>query len=208
MTYENQEQSGAPHGERTLSLRAARFTAALPLFVALGCDSQVGPEYTGESLFALRGTVVLQEPRSEAIVPALAFVNGYERVLVDGYVQGSFPAEFRFDVTEPPPESVLFPFGSTQAGGTVKGGSGQIVVVPADHPRRMPGLQTSSSSECDDDGLCTKIEHKCTEDGACLTRTLSCRNEPCELVDMSGDPSLLEEPGLWSSPEIPDRLLM
>ena len=77
----------------------------VPVLVgALACESQVGEDYEGEVQLSIEGTVHTDDSGLE---PRLAFRAGDGLALVEGEVTGSFPSQFRFDVTKPPPEDTL-----------------------------------------------------------------------------------------------------
>jgi hypothetical protein len=174
---------------------------ALALGGVLGCDAQVGQGYSGEPLLSLRGTVVLAEPRAFDLVPAVAFAQIPNYTLLDTEVQGQFPAEFRLDLLEPPPQSALIPYPSDEPGTMGSIGIGSIVVVPRQHPRLIPMLSTTGSiDECDEEAAsCTWHTESCTEDGRCFQRTRECVKEKCGLAATSGDAAIAELGGQWSS---------
>lgn len=160
---------------------------ALPLCASLGCEAQVSGGYTGEPLLSMQGTVVLTEPRSGDLVPALAFRS----TLIDPEVRGTFPAEVRLDVMEVPPESALFDFADPNQQGKV--GLGRLVVVPRNHPRAVSVLP-KGTAECNDDGsACISREETCDDQGRCRQRTLECTYEDCPIASQTGDPTILKE---------------
>jgi len=170
----------------------------LALASAMGCEAQVNDEYKGEPLFSLQGNVVVSEEQADSkLIPHLAFrVAGEEAnsvVLVDGELTGEFPAKFRFDVTEPPPDSVLSgPF--PEMGLSGKGAVGFLVLRPAnDKSPILSHIDSETTYECTDDGSsCTAFEVGCLDDGRCRERTLECTERPCDLVDQWGDSNLRE----------------
>jgi len=107
----------------------------LALFATSACDEQATPDYAGESLLALKGSVTLTEASSaRPLVPALAFYNDNGRLdLVDVAVHGEFPSRFTLSVTAPPPASVMM------AGppGEPEFAIGNVTAVPADHPASL-----------------------------------------------------------------------
>jgi hypothetical protein len=176
--------------------------ATLPLLCAAGCDAQVGDEYRGEPLLSMQGTVVLSDPKeARNVVPAIAFSAGWDTVLVEPELQGQFPAQFRLDVTEPPPPETLTPFEPGNGNGSIA--LGRIVVVPSGHPERIPALleNVTNHLETDDGSEYTSILEKCTATGVCLTRTLACKREPCELLEATPplEDDILTRNGGWAS---------
>jgi hypothetical protein len=159
-----------------------------PLLCVAACDAQVGDEYRGEPLLSMQGTVVLSEPNDPRnVVPAIAFAAEFQTVLIEPEVRGQFPAQFRLDITEPPPAEALFELPDSDGG---KLALGRIVVLPRQHgqriPERIPALVTKEDSVHDhtnDWTEYTRVLEKCTAAGACLKRTLACKLEPCELVE-------------------------
>ncbi|HEY3494212.1 MAG TPA: hypothetical protein VGK73_05985 [Polyangiaceae bacterium] len=115
-------------------------------------------------------------------MPAIVFYSwDQEYKIIDGEVQGEFPARFRMDVTEPPPPEALGPIDGQEGRATI----GSIVVAPRSHPKTAPYLSGQGHSDFEDedpdDGYLF-FENLCTADGACLERTLFCHEEPCETV--------------------------
>jgi hypothetical protein len=158
---------------------------------ALGCDSQVGPEFEGESLLSLGGELVLNE-ESRDLVPALAFwlPKTQELAVADVEVSGSFPANFRLDVLTPPPDGALVDFhGQTFA-------PAAIVVVPKDHPATYPVSALPRQSydwSCLED-VCEVERYACLGE-SCFEQELECKPfDPCEVIEETGDPSLATDP--------------
>lgn len=155
-----------------------------------GCEAQVGPEYEGEPLMSVKGTVVLAGETAGDLLPVIAFNTATGYATVNAEVSGEFPAEFRLDVVEPPPPDALY---------DVPDGPGQIAlgilaIASRDHSERIPRFSSSQEEVCDEDGLtCTREVQKCLEAGGCITRTLSCTTELCPVVYESGDARLAED---------------
>jgi len=169
----------------------------LALSSALGCESQVNDDYTGEPLLSLQGNVVLREKQAEVDqVPYLAFFGSDEAgdflYLVDGELSGGYPGLFRFEVTQPPADEVLYQLPSEE-GFTSRGTSGLLVMLPPNSAGRLPMISEvwSYPVECTDDGTaCTSIERICNDNGSCRERYQVCSIDPCELVEQLGDPVL------------------
>jgi len=188
-----------------LSTRASGISSLLALASALGCESQVNDDYTGEPLFSLQGNVVATaDYEDQNLVPRLGFHVADEEansvVLVDGKVQGEFPARFRFDVTRPPPHEALVPPWS-DFGLESKFSFGYLLLQPANSDKHIPNVLRSESSElgCTSEGVCTRIETECDEAGRCRERTLVCTQHPCDFVEYWGDATLGEKVGLPQS---------
>ena len=82
----------------------------LPVLLAVsGCGSQASPEYRGDALLTLTGSVHLQEGSSnDRLLPTLAFEGPYGRWrVVETDVEGEFPASFTLRVFEPPPDEMM-----------------------------------------------------------------------------------------------------
>jgi hypothetical protein len=170
---------------------------ASSFLVSGGCQPQAGEGYTGEPLFSIQGKVVLNEPSASELVPALRFSGSDEHTIVDAEIRGDFPARFRLDVMEAPPESVLFAAPAEDeenyVGPRWKGllGLAAIVLVPREHPRTIPVLQNEFDSPAcfDDQPVCIENVESCTADGRCRQRTLECFQEQCPLIDSRSAPA-------------------
>lgn len=106
-------------------------TAAL---AAAGCDQPAGPDYEGEVLASLRGTVV-DDRSTDTSAAKVVLVWGVDEAPIDRHVAtevpvaGAFPAEFRLDVFEPPPDDALMtPEGVDEP----RIGVAYVLVVPED----------------------------------------------------------------------------
>jgi hypothetical protein len=92
--------------------------AALPLFVLSACDAQVDPDYPGEPIASLVGTVTNEMQSRSATDPVvvLLWMNENTPGGPDTFygetaaVSGQFPADFTLDVFTPPPDFVLNDF--------------------------------------------------------------------------------------------------
>lgn len=160
---------------------------SLLLASSLGCDSQTGESYTGEVLLELEGRILLEDD-AEA-VPTLAFITDGGIALVKGDVEGDVPSDFRFTVTEPPPPEAL-------SQGVALG---WLLFAPADAPLRY--VRGEFESDYGEQALDREVgdrfsvsERECWPDGACVERQLACVVEACQLVEGSGDRSLLDTP--------------
>jgi len=161
----------------------------------LSCDAQVDDEYMGEPLLSLQGNVVVRKGHLDAdVVPYLGLFDSDERgvflALVGGELTGEFPAKFRFDVTQPPPDEVLHPMPpNDRING--RGTSGLLLMLPPDSDERyrlIPEVETYPG-ECTDDGTaCTSTDRICDDTGQCRDRYQSCAIDQCELVEHLGDP--------------------
>jgi hypothetical protein len=114
---------------------AVSWVAGLSLAFS-ACDLQASPEFRGQSLLTVRGSVTIAEDHTRGeLVPALAFVNretGEVHVL-DVAVQGEFPSDFRIDVFTPPSPETLTQqtdFGDDEP----RIALGYITAVTEDHP--------------------------------------------------------------------------
>lgn len=90
----------------------APFALLLSAFPA-GCDSQAPPDYRGEPLGTIRGTIIdasSNPPEAPQVVLLWHHEDEEDRdapVGVETQVSGDFPASFRLDLFEPPPEDTL-----------------------------------------------------------------------------------------------------
>ena len=112
-----------------------------------------------------------------------------------GELSGDFPAKFRFDISEPPPEAAIRTIDAPEF--NFHGGIalGVLALAPSDYPLRAPyALQTEVTDyECNEDGsVCTEVRRECTDDGRCRDQTFQCTTRPCELVESWGDAELSE----------------
>lgn len=172
----------------------ARGWAWLSLLVG-GCDAQAANGYRGESLLTLVGTVEIPEPRAAGpLVPALMFPDqGSMFQLVDVSVKGEFPSDFRIDVYEPPPDSVLrpAPFLDEPAAAI-----GHITAVPQGHPGiiRFATQTVASASACADEGRCVSRAMWCADAGECYRETRTCPEPDSPdadcTIEAEGDPQL------------------
>ncbi|MBP9113543.1 MAG: hypothetical protein KBF88_12095 [Polyangiaceae bacterium] len=89
------------------------FPAALALLVStqMGCSSQATPDYEGESLLDVQGSVSGAVASGGSVDAALAWAVGlgpeYVGLVSRVGVQGSFPQKFSLAVMAPPPSSSL-----------------------------------------------------------------------------------------------------
>lgn len=167
----------------------------LTLASAMGCESQVNDDYTGEPMLSLQGNVVVSEEQADSdLVPQLAFLDYGEDAnavrFIKGEITGEFPAKFRFDVTQPPPDSTLSgPWAELGLKG--KGSIGYIVMRSANDARPILAYidsETTYDPSCVDDGAaCTGFEVACAADGRCRERTIECSDHPCERVNQWGN---------------------
>lgn len=169
----------------------------LTFAATLGCEAQVNDEYAGEPLLSLRGNVVVSTDQVDNdAVPHIAFVDFHAKsiVLLDGEVSGEFPAKFRFDVTQPPPEETLaeYPELGFNSGVAI----GRLVLSPANGDERMASdlvTEIYQDGDCTEaDSQCIRVERTCSESdpGRCRERTLECKQRACEPVEEWGDSAL------------------
>jgi hypothetical protein len=167
-------------------------------WMSLGCDAQVGDEYTGDVMFELRGHVVAPPNESSDLVPALAFYtqgtaggedtfgHASKVVIMDGKLEGVFPSDFRLKVAGPPP---MPPKNLGVA-------MGYVVLVPRDHVPsfEMPYSTSAALSypDIEDDNLVIEHREYCSITGECFERDYTCVKHPCELIAEAGDPEHAE----------------
>lgn len=105
-------------------------------FAYIGCSAQAEPDYLGEPLATLHGTVVTSDAGPEGDIDAALLwlpeaEEGRSLRLASTRVQGSFPASFTLEVLTPPPSSTNPESGGTRYGiiAAIKHQSGQSVPV-------------------------------------------------------------------------------
>lgn len=184
--------------KRQFSLGLMAGFGVLAVASAMGCEAQVNDDYTGEPLLSLQGDVVVRDGADENAVPGIAFTKADDRdntmVIVDGELHGEFPAKFRFDVTQPPPEEALHePFAGY--GLETKYSLGVLVLAPSNRDRPITeSLHTPAwESQCTEDGSqCTHFKEECADENGerCRERVLTCTQRPCELVEQWGDTAM------------------
>jgi hypothetical protein len=194
-------------------LATTRRTYLHPLwltFVLAGCSSQASPEYVGNALITLHGSVKVEDPpEGGQLKPALAFFNGETGTvhIVNVAVDGEFPSDFTLRVTQPPPDAAFF---TGPAG--IRSALGYVTAVTADRPDSFRyATQSTSSATCystSDDGvaeICETQRWWCSgqgegqqcygEEQRCVSTDDDVPDEPCEIVETVGDPALKET---WS----------
>jgi len=187
-----------------------RFCALLPCLLLLSaltpsCDSQVAPEFRGEALLTLRGSVEIDDPPEDAeLVPAVAFFNGETGMvhIVDVEVEGEFPSDFVLRVMQPPPAEALF-----EGPDGIESALGYITAVTADRPDSFAYVTSSGGAAAcysnESGGGCDSWRWWCSGAGeamSCYSERMHCPQNDgpapgCEVVDSAGDSSLKET---WS----------
>jgi hypothetical protein len=186
-------------------MRHSSWSTGTFLFFAplLACDARVGNDYQGESLLTLRGSVVLDENVPGALVPALAFRGPMREFhLLDVEVHGQFPAQFRVDVLDPPPDDAMYSGSDNFADAKPDEphfAYAFVAAVAPDHPARVePVFASSGGIRCGDsaDAPCERRFETCTEDRSeCHERVQQCdaQLDNCRLVSSSGSADFLAE---------------
>ncbi|HEX4338173.1 MAG TPA: hypothetical protein VH062_19830 [Polyangiaceae bacterium] len=152
----------------------ARFTAigvGSLLVGPLGCGSQAGTGYEGESLLTISGKVKLADSDAPAnLVPALAYVDlsgrPWKLHVVDTAVQGEFPAHFTLDVFDPPP-SELTTDNPTPGVGRVA--IARLTAVSPGHATTLEIPNEGSFTTCETgtgEVACTEEVIRCAPDGS------------------------------------------
>jgi hypothetical protein len=194
---------GVPRCAAALSC-VAGFSLALS-----ACDLQASPEFRGESLLTVHGSVTIAEDHTRGqLVPALAFANREtgEIQVLDVQAQGEFPSDFRIDVFTPPsPQTLtqLTDFGDDEP----RMAFGYITAVTEDHPHSFffatneieevrPSGCNGCELECDPVRGCAETHKWCSDEQAthCYSETTICPEpesalEDCR-VERDGDPTL------------------
>jgi hypothetical protein len=170
----------------------------LAAWSSLGCDAQVGDDYTGDVMFELRGHVIAPTNESNDLVPALAFFttgtpggkddlgSAVKVVIIDGKLEGVFPSDFSLKVAGPPP----------MASDSLGMAMGYVVLVPRDHVEsfELPSSTTTDFTYPDIEDDTRFVEHRryCSVSDECFERDYSCVQQPCELIAETGDPAHAE----------------
>jgi hypothetical protein len=187
-------------------------TCCLALSVgALGCGSQVSPDYFGEALLSLRGSVVVDNPDAPSdLVPALAYeVPGSlanARLLVDVAHRGEFPARFQLAVFDPPPARAMYEV-QTATGRQLTYAWAQIAAVAPEHPPTIANTKPSQSSYCIGRECYTDLTH-CGQGDDCYYERQHCTlparfdaqsgESDCRQVGTIGDMgAILPSPQSW-----------
>jgi hypothetical protein len=145
---------------------------------ALGCGSQVSPEYFGEALLSLRGSVVVDNPDAPSdLVPVLAFdlaPPGHAPIslLADVAHRGEFPARFQLAVFDPPPARAMYEL-RTATGRELTYAWAQIAAVAPDHPSVIAQTNPLETSYCIGRECYTDITH-CDEVDECYYERQHC----------------------------------
>ena len=202
------------HPKSWLRIPGTSLAIALTCVAGVGCDAQFSPEYLGDPLLTVSGSVEISNGRTEGqLIPALAFTNQSDGLvdIVEVGVHGEFPSDFRLDVYERPPEGAFFAAGHQR--GEPRIALGYITAVSSDHPDRIrfaTSQHVMASAGCLDEG-CTKtcesegIECRvltnewCQSDGTtCYQEVMFCPTleawAPDCRIEGTGDPAIKDEP--------------
>ena len=184
-------------GKRGRGLLAAGLLALPASFCGAACGSQASDDYQGEVLLTIDGNVNVETSRDLELKLGFYTQDNTAVKVMDGHVSGEFPAKFRFEVTEPPPDGTLLDL-EGELGIHGRLAIGFLVLLPPDAPSTIPALDSTSSEFCDDGDIC-HIYDECplTEEGDildenCRKRKFSCTARPCESYASDGDPDLRE----------------
>lgn len=112
------------------SARLPAASLALAL-VALGCDAQVGPDYEGEPLASIRGSIVREASSDARKVEARLLWLSPDFVLGTGAaVRGEFPASFEMRLFAPPPDEAILDFDVLVGPGGGRVGTAVVAATP------------------------------------------------------------------------------
>jgi hypothetical protein len=191
---------------RAWNRACAPLTAAALNLALASCDSQVSPQYRGESLLTVSGSVmnISDNQPQGPLVPALAFTNSKrnEVRLVEVAVKGEFPSDFRMDVYDPPPSEALVPVNEGMP--DTRAAFGYITAVSKRHAAviRFADEGTGASMGCPENGCgdepITSVNSWCTssEPVACYIEHDTCpggdQSSPACVRVTEGDPTLKE----------------
>lgn len=186
--------------------------------LAAGCDAQFSPDYTGESLLTIVGSVEIANGPKGKLVPALAYMNQSrgEVSIQEVAVRGQFPSDFRLDVFEPPPEDAFTNL-THQKSGEPRMAMSFISAVQEEHEDtlRQATSTTFTHFSCEADTcdqpcggkgcLVGRFDYCVDEDPdvPCYSEEMYCptfdsNQEDCELIPVSeGDRALKDSP--WDS---------
>jgi hypothetical protein len=131
------------------------FLLAVSAAGGVACGTQASNDYTGDALFGLTGSVVIDDPAAPAdVLPVVAYTrpaagspewSGY--TLADVIYRGEFPARFRLSIFEPPPEDALVEV-DTPLGRHLRYAFGRLGAVLPDHPHFVVRADTLEASFC------------------------------------------------------------
>jgi hypothetical protein len=183
--------------------------------VAAGCDAQFSPDYTGESLLTIVGSVEISDNHTKGrLVPALAFLNESqgEVSIQEVAVHGRFPSDFRLDVFEPPPDEAFVNL-THQKSGEPNVAFGYVTAVSSEHAEsvRYGTHQTVTSYGCEETlcnqpcggkGCLVQRSETCVDADPslpCYTEETYCETyetplEECRVEALGGDPALNQSP--------------
>lgn len=161
------------------------------LLATPACEAEAGREYQGEVLLSLNGIVTAGPAVDSDYVLALAFLGPSGLYLVDGVTSDEFPAEFRFDVTSPPPEEAFYSFNDGPEPVTA---SATLAVVPRNHPSLVPNIIPPFDPSGHEEEETFELDrHACVGDTSqCMDEHLECTRVPCVVVSQEGVLSYLE----------------
>jgi hypothetical protein len=196
-----------PRKENLMRQKLSPAFPIIALSAALSaCDTLAEPDYAGEALLSLTGSVEMDNARTEGkLRAALAFENEFgDRLdIMDVETSGEFPSKFTLDVYTPPPVGALFQFEE----GEPKIGVGYITAVPEAHAETIRFASLMSVGGCavepgtaDEEQSCPQERQWCTSsDDECYSESIQCdpddlELEHCKVLSSEGDPTLKEDP--------------
>ncbi|HKP60025.1 MAG TPA: hypothetical protein VJV78_25045 [Polyangiales bacterium] len=202
------------HPKSWLRIPGTSLAVALSCVAGVACDAQFSPEYLGDPLLTVSGSVEISEDRTEGrLIPALAFTNqGDGQVdIVEVGVHGEFPSDFRLDVYERPPREAFFE--ASHQRGEPRLALGYITAVSSDHPDKIRFatnqnvmasagcLDPECTKTCESEGVeCRVLTNEwCQSDGTtCYQEVMFCPTleawAPDCRIESKGDPAIKDEP--------------
>lgn len=173
--------------------------AVIMLAGIAGCDAQRGPDYEGEPLLTIQGSItrVDGERLDSALVPAIAWSDewGGALFLQDVHAEGDFPASFRFSVLQPPPAAAII------AGlDGLRFAIGSIIAAQPDHPAVAEGSSFHSvfGTICTPTMACMQTHSWCASPDRCYVEEVVCEpgqvGDGCTVVSSEGNPALKDNP--------------
>jgi hypothetical protein len=164
-----------------------------------GCDAQHGPDYEGEPLLTIQGSItrVDGERLDSALVPAIAWADewGATLFLQDVHAEGDFPASFRFSVLQPPPAAAIF---ASLDG--LRFAFGSIIAAQPNHPAVAEGssFQSVFGEVCRGEMACAQTRSWCASADRCYVEEVVCEpgqfGDDCTVVSSEGNPALKDNP--------------
>lgn len=183
------------------------FGGALLLSISCG-DAQTTPAYQGEPLMNIWGSITNADgqPIDPQLVPVVGWVQWSD--LPETYylrgveVEGTFPADFRLSILQPPPDEVVV----TSPASGERYAFGFLFAAKRGYPDSEVQHSATRFDEYfrpDGSGRVERLYEWCDANGACVRETYDCPSfgntvEPCAFASSVADNADVKAPGWWS----------